>query len=134
MATLNLFNSWVDYMVEDADLASDQFVVALVNSAPSAANTVLANLTPIDHTNLSTRNITTTSSSQSGGTYTLVLQDLTLTASGAVTEFQYVVIYDEKVSGDPLVGWYDSGSAVNMSAPETFLINFGASLFSIAPA
>jgi len=134
MATYNKFNAWVDYMVEAANLSSDQFVVALTNSAPVATNSVLADLTQISYTNLSSRNITTTSSSQSSGTYSLVLADLTLTASGSVGPFRYVVIYDDTVtspSADPLVCWYDYGSSITMASGETFTIDFGANLFTL---
>ena len=134
MATYNAFNAWADYMVEGANLSSDQFVVACCNVAPVATNSVLADLTTIDHTNLSSRNLTTTSSSQTSGTYSLVLADLTLTASDTVPEFQYIVVYDDTVAGDPLVCWYDYGSAINMSAAETLLVNFGSSLFTLAAA
>jgi hypothetical protein len=85
MATFQKFNSFVEALAEKVhNLGSDQIVVALTNSAPSAANTVLANITQISYTNLSTRNVVTISSSQTGGVYTLVLTDLVLTASGAV--------------------------------------------------
>lgn len=132
MATFNKFNAWADYMVEDANLATDQFVVALTNTLPTAANSVLADITQISYTNLSSRNLTTASSSQTAGTYSLVLNDLTLTASGAVATFRYVVIYDDTVAGDPLVGWIDYGSAVTMASAETFLIDFGASALQVA--
>jgi hypothetical protein len=134
MATYNKFNAWAEYMVEAANLGSDQFVVALTNSAPSATNSVLADITQISYTNLSSRNITTTSSSQSSGTYSLVLADLTLTASGSVGPFRYVVIYDDTVtspSADPLVCWYDYGSSITMASGETFTIDFGANLFTL---
>jgi len=78
MATFNKFNAWPENMVEVANLGTDQFVIALTNTAPSATNSVLADITQISYTNLSSRNVTTTSSSQTGGTYTLVLQDLQL--------------------------------------------------------
>jgi hypothetical protein len=38
------------------NLATDQLTIALSNSAPTASNTVLANITEITYTNLSTRN------------------------------------------------------------------------------
>lgn len=134
MATYNKFNSWVDYLTEGVNCSSDQFVVALTNSAPVAGNSVLTDITQIGYTNCSTRNITTTSSSQSAGTYALVLQDLTLTASGGtVGPFRYVVVYDDTVVNDPLVGWYDYGSSITLADGETFLIDFSATgLFTIA--
>lgn len=131
MATFNKFNSWAEVMVEGANLGSDTFVVALTNSAPSAANTILTDITQISYTNLSARTLTTASSSQTAGTYTQAFNDLTLTASGAVATYRYVVIYDDTVANDPLVGWYDYGSAINMASAETLLIDFGASVISL---
>ena len=83
MATFNKVNDFVVNAVHNMDLASDQVVVALSNTAlasessnPSTdGNGVLANVTQITYTNLSTRDVTTSSSTQSGGTYKLVLAD-----------------------------------------------------------
>lgn len=135
MSTFNKFQPWSEYMVEAANLDSDQFVVALTNSAPSAAYATLSQITEVSYTNLSgatPRNLTKISSSQSGGTYSLVFEDLTLTASGSVGPFRYIVIYDDTVTGDPLAGWYDYGSEVTMSSGETFLINFGANVLTVS--
>jgi hypothetical protein len=134
MATYNKFNAWAENMVETANLATDQFVVALTNTLPTAANSVLADITQITYTNLSSRNITTTSASQTGGTFSLVLTDLVLTASGAVGPFRYVVIYDDTPTSpaDPLVCWYDYGSSISLANGETFTIDFGANLFTLA--
>ena len=64
-----------------------------------------------------------------GGTYTLVLNDLVVTASGPVATFRYAVIYDDTVAGDPLVGWWDYGSSITMANAETFTVDFtGAAL------
>lgn len=133
MATYNKFNAWADNMVEVANLATDQFVVALTNTLPVNTNSVLTDITQITYTNLSSRNITTASSSQTSGTYSLVLNDLTLTASGAVGPFRYVVIYDDTPTSpaDPLVCWYDYGSSITMASGETFTIDFGANLFTL---
>lgn len=104
---------------------TDQLVVALTNSAPSQANAVLADITQISYTNLSSRNITTTSSSQTGGVYKLVVADLTLTASGgSVGPFRYVVIYDDTATGDPLICFYDNGSSQTLNDGDSFLINW----------
>lgn len=126
MATYNKFNSFVENAAEKVyNLGSDQIKVALTNSAPSASNTVLANITEITYTNLSTRNLTTTSSSQTSGTYKLVIQDLTLTASGgSVGPFRYIVIYDDTATNKELIAYFDYGSAVTMGNGETFLLDF----------
>ena len=93
MATFNKVNEFVANAVHNMDLESDQIVVALSNTAPSSessnpasdGNGILANLTQIAYTNLSSRNVTTSSSTQTGGTYKLVLADITLTSSGGST-------------------------------------------------
>ncbi len=133
MATFNKFNAWVENMVEAANLATDTFVVALTNTLPTAANSVLTDITQISYTNLSARTLTTASSSQTGGVYSLVFNDLVLTASGPVATFRYVVIYDDTVTSpaDPLVCWYDYGGPVTMAAAETFTIDFGANVFTV---
>jgi len=131
MATYNKFQQFVEDVHHKVhDLETDQLVVALTAAAnaPVATNTVLANLTEISYTNCSTRNITTTSSAQTSGTYKLTLTDLTLTASGGtVGPFRYVTIYNDTPDtspADPLIGWYDYGSEITLNAGESFLIDF----------
>lgn len=135
MATFNLINDWLDNSQEDVDNASDQFTIALSNTAPGSEGTpptgdgagVLANVTQIAYTNLSSRTITTTSSSQTGGTYKLILQDITLTSSGGSTgPFRYVYVYDETPTtpADPLVCYYDYGSNLTLNDGESLNVDF----------
>lgn len=125
MATYVKFNSFVEALAEKThNLGSDQLVVALTNSAPSASNTVLANITQISYTNLSSRNISTSASSQTSGTYKLVVTDLVLTASGTVGPFRYVVIYNDTATNDELIAYYDHGSNVTLENGNTYTINF----------
>ena len=129
MATFNKINSFVENLAEKVhNLGSDTLTVALTAAAnaPVATNTILANLTEIDYTNCSARDITTTTSAQTTGTYKLVLADLVLTASGAVGPFRYVVIYNNTATNDELIGWYDYGSEVTLASGETFTIDFNA--------
>lgn len=137
MATYNKINAFVENVCEGVhNLGSDQLVVALTASAnaPVATNSVLADLTEVSYTNLSSRNITTSSSSQTSGTYSLVLTDLVLTASGTVATFRYVAIYNDTPTSpaDPLICWYDHGGDVSLASGETYTIDFGSSLFTLA--
>lgn len=131
MATFNKFNSFVEVAVEGANLGSDTFKVALCNTAPTSSNSVLADLTLASGapTNLDSDTLTTTSSSQTSGTYKLVLQDKTMTASGTVGPFRYIVIYDDTVTSpaDPLVGYYDYGSSITLNSGDSFTVNFDES-------
>lgn len=125
MATFVKFNAFVEAVAEKKhNLGSDQLVVALSNSAPSATNAVLTDITQISYTNLSSRNITTSSSAQTSGTYKLVLNDLVLTASGAVATFRYVIIYNDTATNDDLIGYYDYGSSLTLASGETFTCDF----------
>jgi len=125
MATFNKFNSFTEALSEKVhNLGSDQLKVALTNSAPVATNTVLANITEISYTNCSTRNITTTSSAQTSGTYKLVLTDLVLTAGGTVGPFRYIVIYNDTATNDELIGWYDYGTNLTLANTDTLTLDF----------
>jgi len=106
--------------------------VALTNSAPSSANTVLANITQISYTDLSSRVITGVTAEQTSGTVTFTADDLVLTASGTVPEFQYVVLYNDDAAGDALIGWYDHGSKVNLANGETYTIDFTTGFATLA--
>lgn len=134
MATQSKFNSWAENMVEVAQCGTDQFVVALTNTLPVNTNTVLADITQIAYTNLSSRNLTTASSTQSGGTYSLTFNDLVLTSTGGSTgPFRYVVIYDDTPTSpaDPLVSWVDYGSALTLNSGESLTIDFTGACLTV---
>lgn len=128
MATYVKFQPFVEALAEKVhNLGSDQIVVALTNTAPNATDSTLSQITQISYTNLSSRNITTTSSAQTSGTYKLTLTDLVLTASGAVGPFRYVVIYNDTSASDNLIAYYDYGSSISLASGETFTIDFDVS-------
>lgn len=137
MATFNKLNGFVEHLSEGThNLGSNQLAVALSNTAPGSESTpptgstaacILANVTQISYTNLSTRNITTTSSLQTSGTYRLILTDLVLTASGgSVGPFRYVYIFNDAATSpvDALIGYYDYGSSITLLDGETLTIDF----------
>jgi len=113
------------------NLATDQIKVALTNTAPTATDSVYADIiSPIAGTNLDGAtpfNVTTTSFLQTSGTAKLILEDLTLTATGEVGPFQYIVLYSDTATNDELIGFYDYGSAVTLQENDTYRIDFDAS-------
>lgn len=132
MATLNFFQPFRANMANGKhNLAANQLAVALANTIPTAGMVALSEIIQISYTNLSTRNVTTVSSTQTAGAYSLVLTDLTLTASAAVPTFQYVVLYNTIATGFELIGWYDKGAAVTMGAADTFLVDFAATTLTM---
>jgi hypothetical protein len=138
MATANKFNQFVEDLGKGVHVfGTHQLRVALTNTIPVAANSVLADLTAvIPATNLSGGtpfNVTTTSYVDTAGTAALVLVDLTLTATSSVGPFRYVVLLNDTPTSpaDPLILWYDYGSSVTMAAAETFVIDFAATTLTI---
>jgi hypothetical protein len=127
MAAFNKFDSFVEALAEKAhNLGSDVLTVALTTNAnaPVATDAQLSDLTEIAYTNLSSRVITTSSSSQTSGTYKLVLTDLVLTASGAVATFRWVVIYNDTATSDELICYFDYGADLTLADTETLTIDF----------
>lgn len=132
MATFNKFNSFVEAVAEKVhNLGSDTLKVVLTNSAPSATNTVLANITQIANGNGYTTGGSTaaqSSSAQSSGTYKLVLDPVVFTATGSMGPFRYAVLYNDTAANDELIGWHDYGSAVTLAnAGETFTVDYDGS-------
>jgi len=126
MAVFNKFDSFVEAVAEKVhNLGSDQLTIALTNTAPVAGNSLLANITEITYTNLSTRNLTTTASSQTAGLYKLVVSDITLTSTGGSTgPFRYVVVYNSTAAGGPLIGFFDYGSSITLLSGESLTVDF----------
>ena len=132
MTAFNKFQQFVEDLAKGVhNLATGALTLALcaTANAPVATNSVLANLTQVSYTNLSTRLCTTTSCVQTTGTLKLLIVDQVLTASGTVAAFQYVVLYNDTPTSpaDPLIGWYDYGSALTLSTGETFTVDFDGS-------
>jgi len=125
MATFGKVDSFVAAIANKVhNLSSDTLTIALTNTAHNAAWTQLSDLTEIAYTDLSSRVMTTTSSTQTSGTYSYIAEDLQLDATGAIPTFRYIYIYNETATNDELVGYYDYGSAVDLTSGDAFTINF----------
>ena len=130
MAAYNKFKQFVEDLAHGVhNLGTGVLTVALTNAAnaPVATHEIRGSLVEIAYTNLSSRVITTSTSAQVTGTYDLVLNDLTLTASGGpVAPFRYVIIYNDTPTSpaDPLIGWYDYLSDLTLNDGESLTIDF----------
>lgn len=147
MATFVKINDFVEDLAlgvhNFTSVGTAAMTVALTNTAPASessnptadGNGVLANLTQISYTNLSSRAFSTVTPSLSSGTFTLDLSDLVLTASGAVATFQYLYFFNDTPTSpaDPLVCHYNHGSTVTMANTDTYTITIDAAgLFTLA--
>jgi hypothetical protein len=119
--------------------AGSTLKLALTNTAPTTStDAVLADITEIAYTNISSptmpADITNVGAENPAGTWEVSGTDVTITASGTVADFQYVVLYNDTPTSpvDPLIGYWDYGSTVSLSSGETFTVDFGAIIFTVA--
>jgi hypothetical protein len=130
VASFNKFNSFVESLAEGVhNLGSNTLKVMLTNSAPAATFNTRSDITEISAGNGYTAGgatVTTSSSAQTSGTYRLICADVVFTATGAVGPFRYAVLYNDTPTSpaDPLVGWWDYGSALTLANGETFTVDF----------
>src|SRR4051812_45837568 len=133
MASYNKLNGFVEHLAEKVhNLGSDVLKVAMSNTAPGAEGTpptgattacILANVTQITYTNLSSRTLTVSASSQTAGTYTPVVSDLVLTSTGGTTgPFRYIYVYNDTATNDELIGYFDYGSSITLADGETLTL------------
>ena len=125
MATFTKFQPFVEKLAEKSfNLGSDTLKVMLCNTAPVNTNAVKADLTEIGAGNGYTAGgtaATISSSSQTSGTYKLVLADVVFTASGgSIGPFRYPVLYDDTATSDEVIGFWDYGSSITLADGETF--------------
>jgi hypothetical protein len=144
MATFTKLNGFVEHLAEGVhNLQTGAITLALSNTAPASEGTpptgstaacILANVTQVSYTNCSARVLTVSASAQSAGTYSMTVNDLTLTATGGgVGPFRYVYVYNDTPTSpvDPLICYFDYGSSITLNDTETFLFDAGATLLTL---
>lgn len=143
MATFNKINDFVEDLGNGVhDFDTHTFKYALSNTAPGSessdptadGNGVLANVTEIAYTNLSEdRTVSSTAVTLSSGTASFDGDDEVLTASGgSVGPFRYIYLYNDTASGDPLIGYWDYGSALTLADGETLTLTVATVFLTIA--
>jgi hypothetical protein len=134
MATLTLFQQFKENLAKGVhDFTSDATCTVTVAlcaaaNAPVATNSVLADLTQVAYTNLSSRVVTGITAEHTTGTVPFTATDLVLSASGgAVATFRYIALYDDDPTSpaDPLIGWLDYGSNLTLADGESLTLDFG---------
>ena len=136
MANYTKFQQFVEDLAHGVhNFDSDTIKVALssAGNAPSASDdAVLTDITTIAAPAVDSVTLTKSSSGQTSGTYKYIPNDLTMTASGAVGPFQYVIIYNDTAANKELICFFDYGSEVTLASGDTFKLDFGTELFSLA--
>ena len=136
MANYTKFQQFVEDLAHGVhNFDSDTIKVALssAGNAPSASDdAVLTDITTIAAPAVNSVTLTKSSSGQTSGTYKYIPNDLTMTASGSVGPFRYVIIYNDTAANDPLICYFDYSSEVTLAKDDTFKLDFGTELFSLA--
>jgi len=141
MATFNKFQDFVEQLgkgVHQLHAAGHTLKVYASNAVPSASldavKADLAEITaqfgyPAGGTDIQN------DYTEAGGTGTLTGVDVVWTAAGgSFGPLQYIALYNDTPAApaDPLIGWWDYGSAVTVLDGETFTVDFGASVLTVA--
>lgn len=132
MAAFNKFHAFVEHLAEKVhNLGADTIKIYLTNATPdAAADAVKADLAEISAGSGYTAGgvtVTITSSVQTTGTYKLTGNDpaAIVAAGGSIGPFRYAVIYNDTPTSpaDPLIGWWDYGTAITLADGEQFTID-----------
>jgi hypothetical protein len=133
MAAFNKIQDFVDQLGQVKHVFGTHVLkCALTNGAPEATNTILANITQISGTNGYTTGGADAQATwaEATGTGTLTGTMIVWTCvTAAMGPFQYVVLYNDTQTSpvDPLIGWWDYGSALTLQVGETFSVKFNGS-------
>ena len=141
MASFNKFQDFVEQLgkgIHQLHAAGHTLKVYLTNDTPDAAlDAVKADLAEITAKNGYPAGGVDIQQdyTEAGGTGTMTAVDVVFTASGgSFGPFRYAVVYNDTPTSpaDPLVCWWDYGSSISCNDGETFTVDFGASVFTIA--
>jgi hypothetical protein len=133
MATYQKFEAFVEHLAggvhdlfgDNPGTNMDSAKIYLSNAAPNlATHAVKADLAEITTGNGYTGPVEPggLAGARSGGTFTLSGNAVTITATGAVGPFRYVVLMNDAPTSpaDPLIAVWDHGSAVELADGESF--------------
>lgn len=141
MASYVKFHDFVEQLgkgVHQLHSAGHELKVFLTNSTPNVStHTLKADLTEITEQYGYTAGGDDTENdyTESGGTGTLTGTDCIWNASGgSFGPFRYCVLYNNTPSSplDPLISYWDYGSALTVNNGESFTVDFGASIFTLS--
>lgn len=139
MATFNKFQDFAEQVgkgTHQLHAAGHTLKVYLTNATPDAAlDAVKADLTEISATGNYPAGGTDAQNdwTETGGTGTLTCVDIVFTASsGSFGPFRYAVLYNDTSASDNLIGWWDYTTNITVNDGETFTVDFGASVLTIA--
>jgi hypothetical protein len=126
--------------VHQLHAAGHTYKIALTNTAPNVAtHDERADITEIATGGGYTQNAAgldiANDLSETTGTVTITAVDVVVTASGGtIGPFRYVVVFNDSATSpaDALMCYWDYGSSITLADGESFTVDFGASLATLA--
>lgn len=139
MAAFNKFQDFVEQLgkgVHQLHAVGHTLKVFLTNEAPLSSDTVKADMTEISAGNGYAAGGADTQNdyAESAGVGSCTGVDIAWTATGgSIGPFRYAVLYNDTPTSpaDPLIGWWDYGSALTLLDGESLTVDFGASMFTV---
>lgn len=142
----NKANQFVEDLAKKKhDLSADSLKLALTNTSPNAADTVVDTSTSPDTVKATSNAVelaagsgyleggtalTITTAAQAGGTFTLAANQIVWTAAGGtIGPFRYPYLYNNTggaAATRPLISWWDYGAALTLNDGETFTVKFNS--------
>lgn len=138
MAVFNKFEAFTEELAKGTHqmhAAGHQLELYLTNATPSASlDLIKTDLAEITVENGYTSEDTQNDVSRSGGTTSVTGVDVTFgPATGAgFGPFQYAVLFNQTAASDNLIGWWAYTSSISCAAGESFVVNFGTEMFTLA--
>ena len=132
MAGYNKFNDFVEQLglaVHNLNTHTLKVALARATDPPTAADTILSNITQPTGTNYAPID-TQNTFAEASGTATLTGTKCVFSAGGADWQsFQYVILYNDDVTSplDALISWWDYLSPLTLASGETFSVKFNSS-------
>ena len=114
---------------------TDTLKVAIASDAPTVAtDDEMADVTQITGTGYTALGEDIqNNSTRSGGTVTMTAVDVVWTGgAGGFTAGRYIVMHDDTSTTDRLIAYWDYGSNFTVAVSETFTVDFGASVMTLA--
>jgi hypothetical protein len=128
MASYNKYTAAIEPLLEAINSGSDAWKIALAATVNAADTTFTPGTTDLATANGYTAGgnaASTTSATQTGGTYKLVLASPAVwTATGSGFTFRYAILWDSTTSTP--VGYWDYGSSQAVAAGETVTVTLDA--------
>jgi hypothetical protein len=121
-------NSFVEALAEKKhNLGSDSLKLMLTNTAPLSTHAVKADITEIGAGNGYSAGgaaVTVASSSQTGGLYKLVINDVVIIAAGgSIGPFRWAVLYNDTAPSKELIWFLDYGLPITLADGEYFKVD-----------